>query len=166
MKKSVFSSCLLLMTKYDSIHRSRDDTVRCIVRDMIDPDSDLFKELAPLTNGNDDDDTEFENEEDEDWEPMPVELRIENIPLSRRKKDIIRSLIDIYGSKDTFIKEYQFILADKLLNRSSYEIEQEVRIEKKNSSLIIKNTHPIIPFLDLQSGINENEIWTRKSTPL
>jgi anaphase-promoting complex subunit 2 len=56
-----------------------------------------------------------------------VELNIEDVPLNRRKKDIIRSLIDIYGSKDVFIKEYQLILTDRLLGIINYNIEQEVR---------------------------------------
>ena len=117
------------------MRRHREDTVHCVVQDMIDLESELAKELQQIANVDEDSDTDDCN--DEDWEPAPVDLNIEDVSLSRRKKDIVRSLIDIYGSKDIFIKEYQLILADRLLNIRDYNIEKEVRGEEGSCDLMM-----------------------------
>lgn len=46
---------------------------------------------------------------------------------SRRTSDIISMLVNIYGSKDMFVKEYRSLLADRILNQFNYEIHREVR---------------------------------------
>ena len=46
---------------------------------------------------------------------------------SRRSFDIISMLVNIYGSKDMFVKEYETLLADRLLASCSYDIQKEIR---------------------------------------
>lgn len=46
---------------------------------------------------------------------------------SRRKIDILGIIVGIIGSKDQLINEYRVILAKKLLNKSDYDIDSEIR---------------------------------------
>ena len=46
---------------------------------------------------------------------------------SRKSADIISKLVNIYGTKEVFVKEYQTVLADRLLsNLKDYDTEKEV----------------------------------------
>ena len=46
---------------------------------------------------------------------------------SQRSADIISTLVNIYGSKDMFVREYETLLADRLLSHCSYDIQKEIR---------------------------------------
>ena len=46
---------------------------------------------------------------------------------TRRSTDIINMLVNIYGSKELFIKEYWNLLADRLLSNLSYTTLWEIR---------------------------------------
>lgn len=44
-----------------------------------------------------------------------------------RGADIISMLVNIYGSKDMFVKEYQTLLAERILTQFNFDTEREVR---------------------------------------
>lgn len=46
---------------------------------------------------------------------------------NRRKVDILGMIVGIIGSKDQLVNEYRVMLAEKLLNKSDYDIDTEIR---------------------------------------
>ena len=97
--------------------RTRDDTVRCITHRLFN-DEDLTEDLKrPDLIKIDDDET------DDEWEPTPKDL-----PITRyhRNKDTLSSLVNIYDSKDVFVKEFQIYLASRLLEVKDYLYDDEV----------------------------------------
>ena len=46
---------------------------------------------------------------------------------SRRKVDVLGMVVGIIGSKDQLVNEYRVMLAEKLLNKSDYDIDTEIR---------------------------------------
>lgn len=61
------------------------------------------------------------------WEPDPVEADPLKGGRTRRKVDILGMLVSIIGSKDQLVNEYRVMLAEKLLNKSDYDIDSEIR---------------------------------------
>jgi len=45
----------------------------------------------------------------------------------RRNADVLTKLINIFGSKDVFVQEYQTLLADRLVALTDYGTDREVR---------------------------------------
>ena len=43
---------------------------------------------------------------------------------NRRKVDILGMIVGIIGSKDQLVNEYRVMLAEKLLNKSDYDIDR------------------------------------------
>eukprot|EP00250_Pteridium_aquilinum_P008763 c18193_g1_i1 orf=359-3379(-) len=127
--------------------RSRKDTIRCIVTMLTDDTGaggasalggvgeSLLEELSRGTTVMDNVDSEDEGvADDEDawgaaerWEPDPVEADPSRTSKSRRSMDIIGMLVGIYGSKELFVNEYRIMLAEKLLSKSDYDIDREIR---------------------------------------
>ena len=46
---------------------------------------------------------------------------------NQRKVDVLGMIVGIIGSKDHLVHEYQTMLAEKLLNKSDYDIDSEIR---------------------------------------
>eukprot|EP01135_Chromosphaera_perkinsii_P010821 Nk52_evm16s2241 gene=Nk52_evmTU16s2241 len=117
--------------------RKREDTVRCIVGNLIDNNSALMEDIEPNSGeiiGEDalEDDFEISNEAGlqslRDWTPDPVEsLYTKNYKCGGRKSDILSMLVNIYGSKERFVTEYRTLLADRLLSDPNVETEKEIR---------------------------------------
>ncbi|KAF5185597.1 Anaphase-promoting complex subunit [Thalictrum thalictroides] len=61
------------------------------------------------------------------WEPYPIETDPLKGSSTRRKTDILGMIVGIIGSKDQLINEYRVMLAEKLLNKSDYYIDSEIR---------------------------------------
>ncbi|KAL0385821.1 UNVERIFIED_CONTAM: Anaphase-promoting complex subunit [Sesamum radiatum] len=61
------------------------------------------------------------------WEPDPVEADSLKGGRYRRKVDILGMIVSIIGSKDQLVNEYRVMLAEKLLNKSDYDIDSEIR---------------------------------------
>jgi anaphase-promoting complex subunit 2 len=107
--------------------KQREDTVRCIVSNLTDNSNhDLSNELLhscpmPIEESDDSDYDDAEN-----WVPDPVDADPE-MSKKRKTSDIISLLVNIYGSKDLFIAEYQTLLADRLLTSLSYDTDREAR---------------------------------------
>jgi len=72
------------------------------------------------------------------WEPDPVEADPLKGSLSQRKVDILGMLVDIIGSKEQLVNEYRVMLAEKLLNKTDYDIDTEIRtVELLKASSIL-----------------------------
>ncbi|KAK8508109.1 hypothetical protein V6N13_055562 [Hibiscus sabdariffa] len=126
--------------------RGRKDTIKCIVTMLTDGTSG-----NPNGSGNSGDslleelNRDEENQEnvviDDDfntddkqawidaqrWEPDPVEADPLKGSRNRRKVDILGMIVGIIGSKDQLVNEYRVMLAEKLLNKSDYDIDSEIR---------------------------------------
>lgn len=46
---------------------------------------------------------------------------------SRKSSDIISTLVNIYGSKELFVREYRTLLADRILSQFHYDTQKEIR---------------------------------------
>lgn len=125
--------------------RGRKDTIKCIVTMLTDgtggnstgsgnSGDSLLEELnreAENQEGADyDDDTNLDDKQAwinaERWEPDPVEADPSK-GSRRRKVDILGMIVGIIGSKDQLVNEYRVMLAEKLLNKSEYDIDSEIR---------------------------------------
>lgn len=115
--------------------KKRKDTVRCVILALTE-DQDLQQELELSANPEGGPelldcglgDFEFsEDEEDPDaWQPDPIDA----LPLGARRRkgmDVFSLLVSIYGSREMFIKEYEEMLADRLLGNLSAKIEKEAQ---------------------------------------
>ncbi|RUS22247.1 hypothetical protein BC937DRAFT_89906 [Endogone sp. FLAS-F59071] len=105
--------------------RTREDTIRCIVTSLVDDGDELLEDLVgePIQLADDD----VEDFNDDNWVPDPVDAGPNYKSTSKRSADIISMLVNIYDTKDVFIKEFQILLADRLLAVSDYDTEREIR---------------------------------------
>ena len=55
---------------------------------------------------------------------------------SQISNDILSMLVQIYGSKELFVTEYRFILAEKLLKKVDYDTDKEVSLPVYYSSIL------------------------------
>jgi hypothetical protein len=60
------------------------------------------------------DSSEEENEKNE-WEELPTPNRRNRKRIKFKESDMVSILMNFYGSREAFIKEYQNILAEKFL---------------------------------------------------
>uniref|UniRef100_A0A803R9P9 Anaphase-promoting complex subunit 2 n=2 Tax=Cannabis sativa TaxID=3483 RepID=A0A803R9P9_CANSA len=126
--------------------RGRKDTIKCIVTMLTDgtggnsnisgnTGDSLLEELnrdeeSQENTGHDDD---FHTDDKQAWinatrwEPDPVEADPLKGSRNRRKVDILGMIVGIVGSKDQLVNEYRVMLAEKLLNKSGYDIDTELR---------------------------------------
>ncbi|CAN8273048.1 unnamed protein product [Cochlearia groenlandica] len=126
--------------------RGRKDTIKCIVTMLTDgsggnangssnPGDSLLEELMRDEESQDnvgfDDDFHTDDKQAwinaSRWEPDPVEADPLKGSLSQRKVDILGMLVDIIGSKEQLVNEYRVMLAEKLLNKTDYDIDTEIR---------------------------------------
>ncbi|KAG7583425.1 Winged helix DNA-binding domain superfamily [Arabidopsis suecica] len=126
--------------------RGRKDTIKCIVTMLTDgsggnangsgnPGDSLLEELMrdeeSQENVGFDDDFHTDDKQAwlnaSRWEPDPVEADPLKGSLSQRKVDILGMLVDIIGSKEQLVNEYRVMLAEKLLNKTDYDIDTEIR---------------------------------------
>ncbi|KAF8051066.1 hypothetical protein N665_1809s0005 [Sinapis alba] len=126
--------------------RGRKDTIKCIVTMMTDgsggsangsgnPGDSLLEELMRDEENQEnvgfDDDFHTDDKQAwinaSRWEPDPVEADPLKSSLSQRKVDILGMLVNIIGSKEQLVNEYRVMLAEKLLNKTDYDIDTEIR---------------------------------------
>ncbi|KAK2969035.1 hypothetical protein RJ640_007900 [Escallonia rubra] len=126
--------------------KGRKDTIKCIVTMLTDGTSgnpngpgntgdSLLEELN--RNEENQDSTGMEDDINTDdkqawvdaerWEPDPVEADPLKGSRHRRKVDILGMIVGIIGSKDQLVNEYRVMLAEKLLNKTDYDINSEIR---------------------------------------
>eukprot|EP00644_Phytophthora_capsici_P001479 jgi/Phyca11/526540/estExt2_fgenesh1_pm.C_PHYCAscaffold_100100 len=111
--------------------RKRKDTVRCIVQSLTDEQNgDLFEELRRDNMRiiqHDDDSDDDEDISPDSWEPDPIEADPTKTSRSRSCDDILRILVNIYGSRELFVNEYRMMLADKLLQNVEFDTDRDVQ---------------------------------------
>ncbi|KAJ0401858.1 hypothetical protein P43SY_007792 [Pythium insidiosum] len=111
--------------------KQRKDTVRCIVTSLTDEEnSDLFEELRRVDMRviqQDDDSDDDEDISPDLWEPDPIDADPSKTTRSRSSDDILRILVNIYGSRELFVNEYRLMLADKLLQNTAYDTDRDVQ---------------------------------------
>ncbi|KAL7747960.1 hypothetical protein RI367_006708 [Sorochytrium milnesiophthora] len=130
--------------------RARPDAVKTILAQLVDPETVLKDELEIQEEMRL---MEIENEcfihtsgralitVDKAWvpDPLPLELGTHKYDMgggyhaqkSHRFADIMSILVSIYNSKDIFMKEYQGMLAQKLLGISDFAAEEEIELLEK-----------------------------------
>lgn len=72
---------------------------------------------------------------DMNWEPTPIDAApglfakvFVNVDYRKTTSgDIVSMLLNIYDTKEVFVKELQVILAERLLSSKDYDIEKEVQ---------------------------------------
>ncbi|KAJ2493616.1 Anaphase-promoting complex subunit 2 [Coemansia sp. RSA 2050] len=111
--------------------RSREDTVSCIVQDMVSEESELFEDLASGHGVIMDNGAEGivydEDYADKSWEPLPIEAKTVYLTAQRRDADVLSLLVSIYETKDVFVQEFERHLAQRLLACTEYGAEREIR---------------------------------------
>ncbi|KAJ4972980.1 hypothetical protein NE237_006154 [Protea cynaroides] len=126
--------------------RGRKDTIKCIVTMLTDGSGgnpsgsgntgdslleELNRDEENQENGDCDDDFNTDDKQawinSERWEPDPVEADPLKGSRNRRKIDILGMIVGIIGSKDQLVNEYRVMLAEKLLNKTDYDIDSEIR---------------------------------------
>ncbi|XP_052200487.1 anaphase-promoting complex subunit 2 [Diospyros lotus] len=126
--------------------KGRKDTIKCIVMMLTDGtggsssgpgntgDSlleELNKDEESQENTAVDDDISIDDKQAwinaQNWEPDPVEADPSIGSRNQRKVDILGMIVSIIGSKDQLVNEYRVMLAEKLLNKSDYDIDAEIR---------------------------------------
>ncbi len=131
--------------------RNRDDTVKCIVSNLIDDcdsSNDIMEEFCKDLYSNENGGQQqlialidssiaapfvFDSTKSWlQWQPDPIEaLNLVHTSVTNdqpgSKSNIISMLVNIYGSKDLFVNEYKSLLGDRLLSNSSYNMEKEIR---------------------------------------
>lgn len=75
------------------------------------------------------------------WQPDPVEADPLKGSRNQRKVDILGMIVGIIGSKDQLVHEYRTMLAEKLLNKSDYDIDSEIRTLELLKVFIQIKTH-------------------------
>lgn len=112
--------------------RGRPDTVRCVITSLIeDTCSDLAEELAKSEaalkpEGGASAADEMLNWDK--WQPDPVDAAPQKeTTKTDRSADIISMVVDIYGSKELFVKEYKTLLAERLLLNLDLNTDREIR---------------------------------------
>ncbi|KAJ1271596.1 hypothetical protein BS78_06G139500 [Paspalum vaginatum] len=126
--------------------RGRKDTIKCIVTMLTDGSGgnasgtgnagenlleELNRDAENQENTDYDDHANIDEKQawlnSESWEPDPVEADPLKGSRNRRKVDILGLMVSIIGSKDQLVNEYRVMLAEKLLNKSDFEIDSDIR---------------------------------------
>ncbi|KAJ9174255.1 hypothetical protein P3X46_017299 [Hevea brasiliensis] len=126
--------------------RGRKDTIKCIVTMLTDgtggnPNGSGITGDSLLEELNRDEESQENAVADDDfhtddkqawinalrWEPDPIEADPSKGSRTQRKVDILGMIVGIIGSKDQLVNEYRVMLAEKLLNKSDYDIDSEIR---------------------------------------
>ncbi|KAL9269422.1 Anaphase-promoting complex subunit 2-like protein [Drosera capensis] len=125
--------------------KGRKDTVKCIVTMLTDSSAgnatassvgdSLLEEINREEEGQDtvgpDDEYNIDDKQAwinaQRWEPDPVQADPMKGSRNRWKVDILGMLIGLIGSKDQLVNEFRVMLAEKLLNKSDYDIDAEIR---------------------------------------
>ena len=117
--------------------KGKEDTVRCIITNLTDVNSELIPELV---RGGSKDDAAGSQSDDEniirswkDWKPDPIDAgKAPKNTRSVRSSDIVSILVDVYESKDLFVEEYQSLLSQRFLT----SFECNIEFERRNLELL------------------------------
>ncbi|KAF9969232.1 Anaphase-promoting complex subunit 2 [Actinomortierella ambigua] len=105
--------------------RTRDDTMRAIVKCIVDDSNDILMTSAEGIQTNVDGDED--GSDDENWVPEPISAGPDLSSARRRMADILSVLANIYDTNTLFIEAFQAILADRLLLVRDFNVDREIR---------------------------------------
>jgi hypothetical protein len=112
---------------------SREDALRCIIRNWIDE----IQSIEPKINGislnatsapivyEKEDLSDIDNLEDSDVDFHITTGKKSSTKLKYKKSDVKTLLVDLYGSKEKFLREYENFLAEKLLYFKQINLKEE-----------------------------------------
>ncbi|KAG0360267.1 hypothetical protein BG005_011062 [Podila minutissima] len=106
--------------------RTRDDTMQAIVKSIVDDSNNLLDGSTEGIQGGmevDEDDSDDETT----WVPEPANAGPDLTSARRKMEDIISVLASIYNTNDRFIKEFQNILSERLLQATDFQVDREIR---------------------------------------
>lgn len=73
----------------------------------------------------------MESDEDEHaaerWEILAMKENKTRVRVKYQKSDLVTVLVNLYGSQEAFINEYQNMLAEKLMSAKDYNIDEEIK---------------------------------------
>ncbi|KAF9164413.1 Anaphase-promoting complex subunit 2 [Actinomortierella ambigua] len=105
--------------------RTRDDTMRAIVKCIVDDSNDILVSSTEGIQANMEGDED--GSDDENWVPEPISAGPDLSSARRRMADILSVLANIYDTNTLFIEAFQAILADRLLLVRDFHIDREIR---------------------------------------
>jgi anaphase-promoting complex subunit 2 len=62
----------------------------------------------------------------EKWQMLPLVHKNSQIRVKYQEIDLVTVLVNLYGSQEAFINEYQNMLAEKLMSAKDYNIDEEI----------------------------------------
>ncbi|EGZ09658.1 hypothetical protein PHYSODRAFT_564225 [Phytophthora sojae] len=147
--------------------RKRKDTVRCIVQSLTDEQNgDLFEELRRDNMRiiqHDDDSDDDEDISPDTWEPDPIEADPTKTSRSRSSDDILRILVNIYGSRELFVNEYRMMLADKLLQNLEFDTDRDVQtlelLKLRFGEDSLQQCEIMVRDIEDSKRLNQNQFW-------
>ncbi|ORX50309.1 hypothetical protein BCR36DRAFT_58206 [Piromyces finnis] len=107
--------------------RDREDTIKCIIQIIVDDNNNDLLEGFSKQDINSFNDMNMDDFDNDNWMPELLEVDIANEAVKKKNIDIISTLLNIYDSKDMFIKEFQELLANRLLALKSYDTKRELK---------------------------------------
>lgn len=73
----------------------------------------------------------MDSEEDENaaekWQVLAIKENKTKVRIKYKENDLVTMLVNLYGSQQAFINEYQNMLAEKLMSAKDYNIDEEIR---------------------------------------
>ncbi|KAL6625032.1 hypothetical protein U3516DRAFT_624402 [Neocallimastix sp. 'constans'] len=107
--------------------REREDTIKCIIQILVDDNNSELFESIPKQDIVAFDEMNLDNYNNDNWMPELLEIDPTNETVKKKSVDIVSTLLNIYDSKDMLIKEFQELLASRLLALKSYDLNRELR---------------------------------------
>ncbi|KAL4474722.1 hypothetical protein ABPG72_002315 [Tetrahymena utriculariae] len=110
----------------------RNDTLRCIIEHLTDDKNTnkLVQERLKIPSkfqsydlSSDEDENEAEK-----WEVQYLnQKKSEAIKIKYQESDLLSILVNLYGSQESFISEYQNMLAEKMMGTRNFDIDEEIK---------------------------------------
>lgn len=70
---------------------------------------------------------EIDSDEDENaaerWQILAIKENKTKVRIKYKENDLVTMLVNLYGSQEAFINEYQNMLAEKLMSARDYKID-------------------------------------------
>ncbi|KAJ2496386.1 Anaphase-promoting complex subunit 2 [Coemansia sp. RSA 1972] len=107
--------------------RMRDDTVACIIHDMVAEESELFEDLANGSMRIDAEGKAYDEDCALEWTPLPVEAQSIYGTALRRDADVLALLVSIYDTQSVFVQEFESHVAKQLLAHNGFDAARELR---------------------------------------
>ena len=112
----------------------RPDTLRCIIAHLTEDSENYTKLVKEYVKIPSKEEQQYELSSDEDelqaekWEVLPLLSKKNSlIRVKYQESDLVSVLVNLYGSQEAFINEYQVMLAEKLLGSKEFNLEEEIK---------------------------------------